>query len=222
MINYTYMESPVGRLLLAGDEEGLQLIGFAEGKNQPQPESGWRYHTEPLRGAVGQLSDYFAGNRRSFNLPLQLRGTPFQLTVWRALQDIPYGQTISYGELARRIGNPKASRGRAGQWIEPHPDCRSMSSRDWQQRQADRLRRWVMPQGDTAGAGAKTRRGAGGPIMSRRRLLLFHFGNSPGPLLTAFRQKITQKPQFCIRPRVPYPWFIENKWVKFWNSDCIP
>ena len=110
MINYTYMESPVGRLLLAGDEEGLQLIGFAEGKNQPQPESGWRYHTEPLRGAVGQLSDYFAGNRRSFNLPLQLRGTPFQLTVWRALQDIPYGQTISYGELARRIGNPKASR----------------------------------------------------------------------------------------------------------------
>jgi len=110
MINYTYMESPVGRLLLAGDEEGLQLIGFAEGKNQPQPEPDWRYHTEPLRSAVGQLSDYFAGNRRSFDLSLQLRGTPFQLTVWRALQDIPYGQTISYGELARRIGNPKASR----------------------------------------------------------------------------------------------------------------
>jgi methylated-DNA-[protein]-cysteine S-methyltransferase len=104
------MESPVGRLLLAGDEEGLQLVGFAEGKNQPQPESDWRYHTEPLRSAVGQLSDYFAGNRRSFDLSLQLRGTPFQLTVWRALQDIPYGQTISYGELARRIGNPKASR----------------------------------------------------------------------------------------------------------------
>jgi methylated-DNA-[protein]-cysteine S-methyltransferase len=104
------MESPVGRLLLAGDEEGLQLIGFAEGKNQPQPEPDWRYHTEPLRSAVGQLSDYFAGNRRSFDLSLQLRGTPFQLTVWRALQDIPYGQTISYGELARRIGNPKASR----------------------------------------------------------------------------------------------------------------
>lgn len=110
MINYTYMESPVGRLLLAGDEEGLQLIGFAEGNNQPQPEPDWRYHTEPLRGAVGQLSDYFAGNRRSFDLPLRLQGTPFQLTVWRALQDIPYGQTISYGELARRIGNPKASR----------------------------------------------------------------------------------------------------------------
>jgi methylated-DNA-[protein]-cysteine S-methyltransferase len=110
MINYTYMESPVGRLLLAGDEEGLRLIGFAEGKNQPKPESDWRYHTEPLQKVVGQLSDYFAGNRRRFDLPLQLRGTPFQRVVWRALQDIPYGQTISYGELARRIGNPKGSR----------------------------------------------------------------------------------------------------------------
>ena len=86
MINYTYMESPVGRLLLAGDEEGLRLIGFAEGKNQPKPESDWRYHTEPLQRAVGQLSDYFAGNLRRFDLPLQLRGTPFQLAVWRALR----------------------------------------------------------------------------------------------------------------------------------------
>ena len=110
MINYTYMESPVGRLLLAGDEEGLRLIGFAEGKNPPKPESDWRYHTEPLQRAVGQLTDYFTGNLRRFDLPLQLRGTPFQVAVWRALQDIPYGQTISYGELARRVGNPKSSR----------------------------------------------------------------------------------------------------------------
>ena len=82
MINYTYMESPVGRLLLAGDEEGLRLIGFAEGKNPPKPESEWRYHTEPLQRVVGQLTDYFAGNLRRFDLPLQLRGTPFQLVVW--------------------------------------------------------------------------------------------------------------------------------------------
>jgi methylated-DNA-[protein]-cysteine S-methyltransferase len=110
MINYTYMESPVGRLLLAGDEEGLRFVSFAEGKHPPKPESDWRYHTEPLQRAVGQLSDYFAGNLRRFDMPLQLRGTPFQLTVWRALQDIPYGQTISYGELARRVGNPHGSR----------------------------------------------------------------------------------------------------------------
>src|SRR5579864_824895 len=70
MINYTYMESPVGRLLLAGDEDGLRLIGFADGKSQPKPEPEWRYHTEPLQKAVGQLSDYFAGNLRRFDLPL--------------------------------------------------------------------------------------------------------------------------------------------------------
>jgi methylated-DNA-[protein]-cysteine S-methyltransferase len=97
-------------LLLAGDEEGLELVAFAEGRHAPQPESDWRYHTQPLQKAVGQLTAYFAGNLRSFDLPLRPRGTPFQLAVWQALQDIPYGRTISYGELARRIGNPKASR----------------------------------------------------------------------------------------------------------------
>ena len=59
---------------------------------------------------MGQLTDYFAGNLRSFDLPLKLAGTPFQLAVWRALQDIPYGETTSYGELARRVGTPKGSR----------------------------------------------------------------------------------------------------------------
>jgi methylated-DNA-[protein]-cysteine S-methyltransferase len=109
-MNYTYMESPVGRLLLAGDDDGLRLIGFAEGKDAPQPKSDWRYHTEPLQKAVGQLEAYFSGRLQDFDLRLNMQGTPFQLVVWRALQDIPYGQTISYGELARRIGNPKASR----------------------------------------------------------------------------------------------------------------
>jgi methylated-DNA-[protein]-cysteine S-methyltransferase len=97
-------------LLLAGDEEGLRLVSFAEGKGVREPETDWRYHTEPLQKALGQLEAYFAGNLRSFDLPLNLEGTPFQLVVWRALQDIPYGQTISYGELARRIGNPNGSR----------------------------------------------------------------------------------------------------------------
>ena len=110
MIDYTYMESPGGRLLLAGDDDGLRLVSFAEGKGAREPESDWRYHTEPLQKVVGQLEAYFAGHLRSFDLPLNLQGTPFQLVVWRALQDIPYGETISYGELAGRIGNPKASR----------------------------------------------------------------------------------------------------------------
>ena len=63
-----------------------------------------------MHKAVGQLEAYFSGDLRDFDLPLRLQGTPFQLAVWRALQDIPYGRTISYGELARRVGNPKGSR----------------------------------------------------------------------------------------------------------------
>src|SRR5260370_29408674 len=104
------MESAVGRLRLAGDEAGLRLVSFAEGKGAREPKSDWRYHTEPLQKVVGQLEAYFAGNLRSFDVPLNLQGTPFQLVVWRALQDIPYGQTISYASLAGRIANPQASR----------------------------------------------------------------------------------------------------------------
>jgi methylated-DNA-[protein]-cysteine S-methyltransferase len=101
----TYMESPVGRLLLEGDEEGLQRVAFSkvgQAIRLPTPE--------PLQNAVSQLEAYFAGDLRAFDLPLKLAGTPFQLAVWRALQDIPYGETTSYGELARRVGTPKGSR----------------------------------------------------------------------------------------------------------------
>ena len=62
------------------------------------------------RGVEGQLREYFGGHRAQFDLPLAPEGTAFQRTVWRHLQDIPYGETISYGELAKRVGNPKASR----------------------------------------------------------------------------------------------------------------
>src|ERR1700690_2867719 len=64
----------------------------------------------PLPLAARQLAEYFAGARRVFDLPLALHGTPFQQRVWRALTEIPYGETWSYGQLAKRIGNPKASR----------------------------------------------------------------------------------------------------------------
>ena len=105
MIQQTYMESLVGRLLLSADEDTLTGVRFVEagGTNSP-PGRG------VLRNAVEQLKSYFAGELRDFDLPLTPRGTPFQLGVWRALREIPYGETISYGELARRIGNPKGSR----------------------------------------------------------------------------------------------------------------
>ena len=109
-MHYTYMESPVGRLLLAGDDAGLRLIGFPEGKGKRQPEPEWRSDAQGLRKVIGQLKAYFAGELRDFDLPLKMEGTPFQLAVWRGLQDIPYGVTISYGELARRVGTPKGSR----------------------------------------------------------------------------------------------------------------
>jgi len=102
---YTWMESPVGRLLLAADEKGLRKLLFG-GK----PEPGWREDPEALSETVRQLRAYFAGELHDFDLPLAPEGTPFQLRVWRELRNIPYGQTISYGELARRIGSPNSSR----------------------------------------------------------------------------------------------------------------
>lgn len=104
------MSSPVGPLLLAGDGSRIKVIHFRAGRHPRDPESGWIADRAPFAVAIDQLEDYFAGHRTSFDLPLAPVGTPFQRTVWQALTEIPYGKTISYGELARRIGNPQASR----------------------------------------------------------------------------------------------------------------
>jgi methylated-DNA-[protein]-cysteine S-methyltransferase len=104
------IDSPIGRLLLAGDGDSLVQVCFQSGPRPLRPAAGWVQDAAPLRAAVTQLAEYFTGKRRRFELPLAPRGTAFQLGVWRALTDIPYGQTISYGELARRIGRPSASR----------------------------------------------------------------------------------------------------------------
>lgn len=104
------MPSPVGRLLLAGTENALHWLSFTMGSKARQPEPDWRQDAAPFRQAMEQLNAYFAAERTDFRLPLAPQGTAFQLQVWRELQEIPYGVTISYGELARRIGNPNASR----------------------------------------------------------------------------------------------------------------
>ena len=104
------LDSPVGRLLLAGDGDSLIHVGFQSGP-RPLPRNGaWIADAKPFRVAMAQLEEYFAGKRRRFDLPLAPRGTEFQRRVWRALTEIPYGNTISYGELARRISKPSASR----------------------------------------------------------------------------------------------------------------
>jgi methylated-DNA-[protein]-cysteine S-methyltransferase len=107
---YSYMDSPVGRLLLAGDGSGLRLISFPGGRTKREALPAWREDAGPFAEAVRQLNAYFAGELTDFDLALAPLGTPFQLSVWRALQRIPYGETRSYGELARAIGRPKASR----------------------------------------------------------------------------------------------------------------
>lgn len=107
---YTYMNSPVGRLLLAGNEKELKQISFPHGKGTLKPERGWVRKEEPFREAIRQLQAYFAGTLKEFNLPLAPQGTRFQRAVWQALRSIPYGATVSYGEIARRIGKPKAVR----------------------------------------------------------------------------------------------------------------
>jgi len=104
------LDSPIGRLLLAGDGARLSHVCFQSGPRPFRPIAGWITDAAPFRTAVAQLEEYFAGKRRTFDLPLAPRGTDFQQRVWRALREIPYGNTISYGELARRIGKPSAPR----------------------------------------------------------------------------------------------------------------
>ncbi|HEY3381172.1 MAG TPA: methylated-DNA--[protein]-cysteine S-methyltransferase [Vicinamibacterales bacterium] len=109
-VDYVWQDSPVGRLLIAADDTGLRQVLFAEGRSLVQPQAGWREDASRLAEAIRQLEAYFAGSLREFTLPLAPEGTPFQQRVWRELLNIPYGDTISYGELARRIGNPNGSR----------------------------------------------------------------------------------------------------------------
>jgi methylated-DNA-[protein]-cysteine S-methyltransferase len=107
----TLRPSPVGDLLLAADRTGLRGV-FLDPHDPPRGAGTWvRDDADPLLVAAGeQLDAYFAGRLRAFDLPLAPYGTPFQLRVWEALRAIPYGATASYGELARRIGAPTASR----------------------------------------------------------------------------------------------------------------
>lgn len=107
---YCYLKTPVGELLLAGDDQGLRQVDFQDGPHPAKPQLGWREEEKPFREVIRQLKEYFAGKRRRFDLPLAPEGTDFQLKVWRALRTIPYGETWSYGQLSRRIGKPEASR----------------------------------------------------------------------------------------------------------------
>jgi methylated-DNA-[protein]-cysteine S-methyltransferase len=107
---YTTFESPVGSLLLAGDSKALRLVSFETGKHTARPRSDWKENRAAFAEVIRQLRAYFGGELKEFDVPLAMEGTEFQLRVWNALRAIPYGETISYAQLAERIGNPKAVR----------------------------------------------------------------------------------------------------------------
>jgi len=109
-----HISTPVGPLLLVADDVSLrQILFFRNGaahSDSPRKNRTVVNHNAVMDETIRQLRAYFAGKLEQFDLPLAPEGTVFQLEVWRRLCEIPYGETISYGELARRIGNPKASR----------------------------------------------------------------------------------------------------------------
>ena len=116
MFYATLSDTPVGPLLLAADDWGLQFVRFSgagAGKSRslaagPDPE--WQYSERRLKEPMRQLKAYFRKQLTQFELPLAPVGTDFQRRVWRALCDIPYGETASYGEIAQAVGQPTASR----------------------------------------------------------------------------------------------------------------
>ncbi len=107
---YTFLQSPIGPLLLAGDGERLSRIGFPHGKGSFAPGADWRHDDDAFTSAREQLGAYFGRELREFDLALAPEGTPFQHTVWQALTRIPWGTTTNYGDVAQRIGKPTASR----------------------------------------------------------------------------------------------------------------
>jgi methylated-DNA-[protein]-cysteine S-methyltransferase len=107
---YCTVDSPIGELLLAGDGEKLAMLHMQAGRRRIKAPAGWTHSDAPFARVRAQLAEYFEGRRRRFELPLAPAGSPFELAVWRALLEIPYGETRSYGELAARIGRPDAAR----------------------------------------------------------------------------------------------------------------
>jgi methylated-DNA-[protein]-cysteine S-methyltransferase len=107
---YCELDTPIGTLLLAGGEERLAAVYFQAGPHPMTVQAEWIPSGRPFGLVVRQLKEYFAGRRRRFEVPLEPTGTPFQRAVWQELTQIPFGASTSYGEIARRIGHPLASR----------------------------------------------------------------------------------------------------------------
>jgi methylated-DNA-[protein]-cysteine S-methyltransferase len=110
MIRWTTIESPLGDLLVARDEDGLTALYMSTGRHTSDPVPGWVHDDAAFDDVRTQLGEYFAGERTEFDLPLNAQGTAFQRRVWAALLTIPCGETTSYGRIAEEIGAPGAAR----------------------------------------------------------------------------------------------------------------
>ncbi len=107
---FTRIQSPVGELTLVASAKGLRGIYMEDHRKAPPTPAIWKNDPSRFAEAVEQLAEYFSGKRGSFDLPLDLQGTPFQLRAWHALLEIPFGETRTYAEQAALIDNPKAVR----------------------------------------------------------------------------------------------------------------
>jgi methylated-DNA-[protein]-cysteine S-methyltransferase len=107
---YTTMDSPIGELLLVGDGETLSGLYMQDGRKPKRIAANWSESSAAFAGVKRQLEEYFAGERTTFEVKLAPEGAPFEREVWHALEAIPYGETVSYGEIARRVGQPTAAR----------------------------------------------------------------------------------------------------------------
>ena len=110
-MNILFYESPIGRLTLGAEDDKLKLLLFAD---SPVPQHAVEQELPVLHRTKTQLEEYFAGKRKVFDLPLEMEGTPFRKTVWEALCTVTYGQTATYGDIAKKIGKPKACRAVGG------------------------------------------------------------------------------------------------------------
>ncbi len=109
-IYYSEIDSPIGLLTLRANERALTGLYMTDHRHGPAARDTWMRQDDRFTEARSQLAQYFAGERHTFDLPLEPEGTEFQRGVWQALREIPHANTISYGELARRVANPKAVR----------------------------------------------------------------------------------------------------------------
>jgi methylated-DNA-[protein]-cysteine S-methyltransferase len=153
MTAYSFHETSIGELLLLSREGKLTGLYFADQPHAPRPGRDWLRQDDAAIFAPTrrQLDEYTKGGRKNFDLPTALSGTPFQLQVWREIARIPFGRTISYGELAARIGAPRAVRA-VGAAAGRNPLC------------------WIVPCHRVVGKDGRLAGYAGG--ISRKRLLL--------------------------------------------------